>query len=56
MVIEEERFDAMNLTDGASFLTALIKNAKNGFNHKTKFPRDTKQRIWKLSINNGWNT
>ena len=37
MVIEEEWFDDMNLTDGATFPTALIKCAKSRFNKKKIF-------------------
>ena len=44
----------MNLTYGATFLTALIKCGKSRFNQK-QIPRDTKQHI-KIVINNGWNT
>ena len=32
VVVEEEWFDAINLTDGATFLTALIKREKTTFN------------------------
>ena len=32
--IEEYWYDYMNLTDGATFLTALIKRAKSRFNQK----------------------
>ena len=56
MVIEEEWFYDMILTDGATFPTALIKRAKYIFSQKIKFPRNTKQRIWEISINNGWKT
>ena len=42
VVIEEEWFDDMNLTDGATYLKALIKHAKNRFNQKIKFPREKK--------------
>ena len=45
----------MNLTDGATFLMALIKRAKSRFNQKIKFPRNTKQRICETEIKNGWN-
>ena len=46
----------MNLTGGVTFLTVLIKCAKSGINKKTNFPRETKRRIRKVEINNGWNT
>ena len=55
VAIEEEWFDDMNLTDGATFLTALIKHAKSRFNQKIKFPCDTKRRKQEITINNGWN-
>ena len=32
VVIEEEQFSDMNSNDGATFITALIKRAKNRFN------------------------
>ena len=34
MIIEEEWFDDMNLTDGATFLMALVKCAKTRVNKK----------------------
>ena len=37
LVIEEEWFDNMNLTDGATFQTALIKRAKTRVNKKIFF-------------------
>ena len=46
----------MNLTDGKTFPTALIKFAKTIFNQKIEFPRDTKRRIKKITINTGCNT
>ena len=46
----------MNLIDGATFLTPLIKCAKTRINKKIKFPHDPKRRIWEIAINNGWNT
>ena len=46
----------MNLTYGATFTTAMIKRAKYIFNQKINFPRDTKQHIREIVINNGWNT
>ena len=56
MVIEEEWFDDMNLTDGETFPTTLIKFTKTRVNQKIKFLRDTKRRIQEIAINNGWNT
>ena len=56
MVIEEKWFDEMNLADGTTFITPLIKGAKTGVNQKRKFPLDTKQHIREIAINNGWNT
>ena len=55
MIIEEEWFDDMNLTDGATFPQALIKRAKNRFN-KNIFLRDTKQHIREIATRSGWNT
>ena len=46
VVVEEEWFDDMNLTDGETFLTDLIKRAKNRVNQKIIFLRDTKRRTW----------
>ena len=43
MVIEEDYFDDMKLTDGAIFTTALIKRAKSRVNQKVNFPHDTNQ-------------
>ena len=37
MLIEEGWFHDMNLTDGATFLIALIKRAKTRFNQKINF-------------------
>ena len=54
VVIEEEWFDDMNLTSGATFPESLIKRAKTRIN-KNNFPRDTEQRIRQIEINNGWN-
>ena len=34
----------------------LIKRVKYIFNQKIKSPRDTKQRIQKIEVNNGWDT
>ena len=56
MVIEGEWFDDTNLTDGATFKTAMIICAKKRFNQKIKFPCDIKRRIREISINNGCNT
>ena len=56
MVIEEELFDHMNLTDFATFPVDLIKRGKTKFNQKINFPCDTKQRVWEIAINNSWNT
>ena len=56
MVIEEEWFNSINLTDGAIFLTFLIKCAKTRVNTKINHPRDTKRRIREIVINNGWKT
>ena len=56
VVIEEEWFIDMKLTDGATFPTALIKRAKLIFNQKMKIPRDTEQHTQEISTNNGWNT
>ena len=55
VVTEEEWFDDKNLTDGETFLMALIKHAKSRLNQKIKLPHHTKRRIWKIAINNGWN-
>ena len=44
----------MNLTDGATFPESLIERVKYIFNVKKRFSRDTKQRIRKIAINNGW--
>ena len=45
VVIEEEWFYGMNLTDGATLPTPLIKRAKTRVKNKINFPRDTKRRI-----------
>ena len=50
MVVENEWFDGTNLSDGATFPTALIKRAKKKVNQNIKFLRDTKQYIRKISI------
>ena len=46
----------MNLTNVATFLTALIKRAKSILKQKIKPSRDTKRCIREIAINNGWNT
>ena len=46
----------MNLTDGATFLTPLIKREKTRVNQKRLFSCDTKRRIQEIAIKNGWNT
>ena len=56
MVVKKEWFDYINLTDGATFPTDLIKRAKTRVKKKIKFPCDTKQRIREIAIHNGWNT
>ena len=56
VIIEEDWFGDMKLTDGATFPTALIKRAKLIFNQKMKIPRDTEQHTQEISTNNGWNT
>ena len=56
MVIEEEWFDDMSLTDDATFLTSLIKRAETRVNQKIIFLRDTKRCIQEIAINNGCNT
>ena len=53
VVIEEELFDAMNLTDVTTFPTALIKYAKTIFNIIIKFPCDTRRHIGNILIKNG---
>ena len=53
---EEECFSDVNLTYGATFLMALVKRSKNGFNRKIKFTRDTKRHIQEIAIKNVWNT
>ena len=56
MVVEKLLFDDLNLTDGATFLTDLTHCAKTRANKIIKFPCGTKRHIWKIAINNGWNT
>ena len=56
VVIKEEQFDDINLTDGATFITALISSEKLILNQNINFPLDTKRCIRKIPINNGWNT
>ena len=55
VVIEEEWFADINLTDSETFLTDLIKHAKTIFK-KYINTRDTKQRIRKITIKNDCNT
>ena len=55
MIIEEKQISGINLTDSAIFPPALIKRETFIFNQK-KLKRDTKQRIFTIEINNGWNT
>ena len=50
MVIEEEWFEDINLTDGSTFTMTLIKREKYRLNQEIKFPRDTKQRMQEISI------
>ena len=56
MVIEEEWFDDINLTDGATFSVYLIKREISRFSQKINFLPDTKRRIRLIVINYGWNT
>ena len=42
MVIKEEWFSDINLTDGATFPTDLIKRTKTRANKKINFPHGTK--------------
>ena len=56
MLIEEEWFYNINLTDGESFTAALVQRTKTKVNQRMKFLHDTKRRIWEIAINNGWNT
>ena len=51
--IEEEWFDDTHLTNGATFLTALIKRAKYRFNHEITLPCETKLCILEMASNNG---
>ena len=50
VVIEEEWFDGMNLTDGTTFPKVLIKREKSKFNQNINLPRDTKQHIHEITI------
>ena len=50
MVIEEEWFDDMNLTDGATFPMDLIKHTKTTVNQKIKNSRDTMKHIGEIVI------
>ena len=45
----------MNLTDGETYMAALIKRAKSRINI-LKTPRNTKRRMQKIVIKNGFNT
>ena len=45
VVLEEEWFDDITLTESATFPVALIKREKTRVNQKIKFPRCTKRRI-----------
>ena len=45
MVIEEEGFDDITLTDGATFSTDFIKIEKTRVNQKITFPCDKKRHI-----------
>ena len=56
VVIEKKWFADMNLPYEATFLTPLIKNSKSIIIKNYNFPHDTRQRIWKIVINNGCNT
>ena len=49
----EQVFYGMNLSDGSTFLTYLIKRAKSRINKKS---RDTKRCIREIEINNAWET
>ena len=55
VVIEEEWFADINLTDGAIFTPALIKREKSRLNPKIYFPFNTKWCIRYIAINNGCN-
>ena len=56
MVVEEEWFDDMNVNDGATFPTDLIKREKSRIDQNNNFPCDTKRCIRQIAINNGLNT
>ena len=56
MFIEEEWFADMNLPDGKTFPTALIKRSKYIINQCFSFSRDKNQLMQEIAINNGWNT
>ena len=46
----------MNLTDSLTFLTSMINCSKTAFNYNNRIRCDTKRRIQKIAIHNGWNT
>ena len=56
MIIDEEWFDDIILTDGATFTMPLIKCAKTRVNQKIKFPCNTKRCIQAILINKYCNT
>ena len=56
MVIEEEWFSDISLTNDATFPEALIKRANSIFNQKIKFPRDPMLLVHKNAIKSGCNT
>ena len=56
MVIYIEWSSGTNLKGGATFTKVLIKRAKLIINQKINFPRDRKQHIHEIEMNNGWNT
>ena len=45
MVVKEEWFDEMNVTDGVAFPKTLIKRAKTRVNQKIKYPHITKRHM-----------
>ena len=53
MVIGEEWFSVMNLTDGENFTASLIKREKFIINQRINFPRDTKRHLRKIATHNG---
>ena len=52
--LRKNGFSDVSLTDGLTFMTALIKRAKSIIN--IFIPHDTKKRRREISINNGYNT